>query len=308
MTRQVSFGAACPLRHLLGACALVLAGPFAARAAGPCLFSIDSPVRQSLVAAVSAAATPDVPEAAVLEGLLEGSGDFCSFYELGRYYGRLDDYGAAQTWLERAQQTSEQQQIPAALAFPTRNVLGFIALQKGDYDVAAEWFEAQLADLEALPETEQVKVLNNAGYTMIQLGRYDEAEQELLRASALGSLSAGRNLEALRSIQVTLESGAIDGPGAFGVALGAVAREADVETLLRRVKGRLDVPADSLGVFRTGTGALTVVLEPYSSYPKAQVLLREIEAQGGFNGPYVTSLSQWQDISVPTRSVALGEE
>ncbi|MEI4471783.1 tetratricopeptide repeat protein [Frigidibacter sp. MR17.24] len=238
----------------------------------------------------------------------------CTRYDLGRFYLRTGDYDLAAEQLRAA--LAGQDQVPGFDSLAAWNALGYAQLQTGALDAAAASFQTQRAQADRIPPEARIKTLNNLGYTQMLAGQYDLAEATLAEAEAAGSLLATRNLEVLASIRATIGAKDPDIPGTFGAVVASARSEETARQELARMRDRLAGATAATGpetgtgtgtgtgagamrrlsIFRMGNGSFSIVVAPYSSYPKAEEL-RRAAVTAGLAGAYVSSLGQWEDVT-----------
>lgn len=232
----------------------------------------------------------DLAEIQIREAI-EKKPSFCLLYEYGRHLTREGEYKQARASLSKAIKLAE----PSHLRYyAPRNVIGFTYLSESNFDAALLEFKKQIeADsFRFLSDDTKVKVYNNAGYTLIQLGRYDEAEDFLASAVKLGSVKAVRNIAALNSLVSSLEQGSIDVPGVFAAVVGSAKSEDVARSLRKELASKMSLPENDIEIFRMQNGILSLTIGSYRSYPRS-LIDRDRSVSAGIEDAYVASLSDW---------------
>lgn len=247
------------------------------------LSELSAPTGDEILNEVLSLTSPEAPQ-------------FCILYEIGRYYTRSGNYPLARDYLQRAiqEEAAEDKKTYAVL-----NVIGFTFLREGNVDAALDFFQKQRSDtnFSSLPTIQRTKVFNNLGYTLMQLGRFDEAETNLLEAKKLGSNLAERNLQALRSLRATVASDSNDIPGVFAAVVGSSKSKLGAEKAILPLASRLGVPPTDLFVFEMDNGRYSLTFGSYESYPKALESV-DLARSKGINDAYVSSLTKWNEIAI----------
>lgn len=224
--------------------------------------------------------------------------DVCTRYYFGRYLTRLDDFDGARASLEDLE---PKLAADGSTNVSPLNVVGFGHLSQGNNDSALDAFQkaADVPYFEGLPTALKTKILNNLGFTLMQLGRYDEARKALTVAAELGSSVAMRNLAAVSSIVSTLEETADGQPGTFAAIVGS-ARSLDAAGgEVQRIAGILGVSPTVLSVFRMQNGIYSIAIGGYNSYPTA-VEDQNAAMDAGIDDSYVGWLADWVPVD-PSR-------
>lgn len=236
----------------------------------------------------------DVSDVKVEDIVARNTLEFCAFYEAGRYYFNSDRLIRARTLLMRAVQISEND-IPTR--FSPENVLGYSYVVENDFERALPYFEAAFENenFRFLPNSLRVKILNNLGFTYLQLRRYREASVPLLDAVALGSTRAAQNLEILNSLTAVAETSEIDDTGPFAVI---VATGPSLEKVFEEFEETPnDLENSTLRLFRTESGLFAMTIHAYRSYSGALADMR-VAQDAGVSDAYVASITPWEPVSV----------
>jgi len=113
---------------------------------------------------------------------LEESGGECreTLKKLVIFYGKLGQQERAAEFVERLMELSDGPEEQASYLL----VLGMLMEQIGDYDSAKVFYELALA-LKPREKHTSYFIHNNLGYSLIQLGLYEDAEPYLKRAISI---------------------------------------------------------------------------------------------------------------------------
>jgi tetratricopeptide (TPR) repeat protein len=217
---------------------------------------------------------------------------FCLLYELARYLVSNSDNDTARQLLTRSVRVASDKN---RAEFAPYNVIGFTYLAEKRFDEALENFSMQIdsPDFSNFPKDLQGKVWNNAGYTMIQMGRYSEAKEMLVRAQAAGNPNATRNLQALDSLVATLSSSDINLPGVFAAVVASAKSISAAQQEEAKAKKAIPAMAADIQIFKMGNGRYSITIGDYRSYPRA-IKDRDAAIKAGIRDAYVTSLTDWE--------------
>ncbi|WP_175549173.1 tetratricopeptide repeat protein [Litoreibacter ascidiaceicola] len=230
------------------------------------------------------------------ESEIEASEDdsFCLRYSYGRHLVRQSLYLEAQKELLVSIKLATNKELTGV---SPHNVLGFTYLAEKNFDAAIVEFKKakDFADFDLRKSSLKVKILNNLGYTLMQLGRYNEAREYLFDAQTLGSSKASRNLAALDSLVSTLESSDPNEPGAFAAVIASAASRSSAVKLTKKLDTQTGFDHEPLSVFRMKNGVFSVTVGSYRSYSAATSDLEPFLNEG-FSDAYVGWLAEWEQI------------
>ena len=221
--------------------------------------------------------------------------NFCALYESARFYLRIGSLERSEVLLELSLLVADEEDLGK---FSPENMLGFIEIERENFDRAVEYFEnaRRRPEFLQLPQDSRMKILNNIGYTYLRLGRFEDAREPLQAAIDLGSEGANRNMEALISLQTIAQSSPIDSPGVFAAIVGSFeTRSAAVEHIELLSRSSI-YTVDELDLFRARNGKYAVSIGSYRSYLLAQQDL-ESAITAGIKDAFVTSLTGWEPVS-----------
>ena len=234
-----------------------------------------------------------------LRKVWEESDGFCAGYQLGRLLIIGSRHEEAITILEGIDTENNEAFLCCNALF---NLIGFAYLQTGALEMAVESFKRQIAlpEFQALPERDRMKTFNNLGYTLIQLGRYEEARASLDRARILGSDKAEFNLAKINSIVESLSSQDPSLPGAFALVIAYSRDQTHLEDQRASIADTLQIDVDQVQVFTLDGERFYFTYGAYMSYPMVEDRLTKIQASVEPNA-WISLTTEWTDISQQLR-------
>ena len=216
---------------------------------------------------------------------------FCESYMLGRFLIIEERYVEAIEVLESIPLDSNSDFLEDNALL---NLIGFAHLKTNNLELAVENFRRQTEI--KVSNKDQMKTLNNLGYALILLGRYDEARESLEKAVNLGSEKAAFNLARVDSVVESLTAQDPSVPGAFAAVVAYERKPDDIQAVRSAIARKLGVSPVEVQVFTLDEDRYYFTYGAYLSYLKAEERMAEAAA-AGISGAWLTLTSEWTDIT-----------
>jgi tetratricopeptide (TPR) repeat protein len=183
------------------------------------------------------------------------------------------------------------------------NSIGWVAIMNGNFDQAIEYFKTAKNDPKtyaSLREETKMKLHNNAGYALMLMDRYEEANEEFHKAELLGSEKAKENIEKIHSLIETQKKQDPDIPGVFTVVVLSVKNKDWLDKSIQSITGRIRSSAygqelkdtDAIDVYLAKNGMYLLALGGNYSYAKAQRILEKVKKTAP--DAFVSSTTNWE--------------
>jgi tetratricopeptide (TPR) repeat protein len=242
----------------------------------------------------------------------EDADSFCISFALARLYAIEERFDFSIAELENLLPADEDE-IKSFLTYGETpwNTLGYLYIQREMFGNAERMLtiEIERSEFYTLDNTQKIKIYNNLGLSLLNMGQYDRARHYLDIAKALGSKLAVYNLDVLSSIVATLEADDETIPGIFALIVKSLRENDGVGRYIKSnecteyaatISDTLNEAGEAEGldiyVFERPDGMHHITLGAYVSYPRAQ-RIRQIAIKAGIDDAYISSVVNWKNVS-----------